>query len=147
MAEAIARNLFEMSRLKVPILVTVIGEGGSGGAIGIGVCDRVLMLENAYYSVISPEGCAAILWRDRGKAEQAAAALKGTAKELLDLKIIDEIIKEPMGGAHKDPAAMAATLKEALKRHYESLKNLPVEALIEQRYQKFRAMGVWETAS
>ena len=143
-AEAIARNLFEMSRFKVPILVTVIGEGGSGGAIGIGVGDRVLMFENAYYSVISPEGCAAILWRDRGKAEAAAAALKGTARELLDLKIVDEIIKEPMGGAHKDPVAAAATLKEALKRHYASLKNLPVTQLIDERYKKFRAMGAWD---
>lgn len=143
-AEAIARNLFEMSRFKVPILVTVIGEGGSGGAIGIGVGDRVLMFENAYYSVISPEGCAAILWHDKGKAEAAAAALKGTAKELLDLKIIDEIIKEPLGGAHKDPVAAAAALKEALKRHYASLKNLPVAQLVDERYKKFRAMGVWD---
>jgi acetyl-CoA carboxylase carboxyl transferase subunit alpha len=143
-AEAIARNLFEMSRLKVPVIVAVIGEGGSGGALGIGVGDRVLMLENAYYSVISPEGCAAILWRDRGKAEQAAAALKGTARELLDLKIIDEIVKEPLGGAHKDPAAAAAALKEAVKRNLAELAVKAVPALLDERYMKFRAMGAWE---
>ena len=143
-AEAIARNLFEMSRLSVPIVVAVIGEGGSGGALGIGVGDRVLMLENAYYSVISPEGCAAILWRDRGKAEQAAAALKGTAKELLDLKVIDEIVKEPLGGAHKDVDLAAANLKEAVKRNLGELRKLALPALLDGRYKKFRAMGVWE---
>jgi acetyl-CoA carboxylase carboxyl transferase subunit alpha len=143
-AEAIARNLFEMSRFKVPIIISIIGEGQSGGALGIGVGDRVLMLENAYYSVISPEGCAAILWPGKNKAEDAAAALKGTAKELLELKIIDEIIKEPMGGAQKDPAATFAALKEALKRHASALKKLSVEDLLEQRYKKFRAMGVWD---
>jgi acetyl-CoA carboxylase carboxyl transferase subunit alpha len=143
-AEAIARNLFEMSRLKVPIIVAVIGEGGSGGALGIGVGDRVLMLENAYYSVISPEGCAAILWRDRGKAEQAAAALKGTAKELLELKVIDEIVKEPLGGAHQDAAAAAAGLKESVKRNLKELQAMGLDALLEARYRKFRAMGVWE---
>jgi acetyl-CoA carboxylase carboxyl transferase subunit alpha len=146
-AEAIARNLFEMSRLEVPIIVVVIGEGGSGGALGIGVGDRVLMLENAYYSVISPEGCAAILWRDRGKAEQAAAALKGTARELLELKVIDEIVKEPLGGAHRDPAAAAATLKECVKRNLAELQKLKTDALLEGRYQKFRAMGVWENVA
>jgi acetyl-CoA carboxylase carboxyl transferase subunit alpha len=143
-AEAIARNLFEMARLKVPIIVVIIGEGGSGGALGIGVGDRVLMFENAYYSVISPEGCAAILWRDRGKAEDAAAALKGTAKELLELKVIDEIVKEPLGGAHQDPAAVAASLKEALLRNLGELKPLGVKELLDGRYKKFRSMGVWE---
>ena len=143
-AEAIARNLFEMSRLEVPIIVAVIGEGGSGGALGIGVGDRVLMLENAYYSVISPEGCAAILWRDRGKAEQAAAALKGTAKELLELRVIDEIVKEPLGGAHKDVTLAAANLKEAVLRNLGELKGLKLDALLDGRYKKFRAMGVWE---
>lgn len=143
-AEAIAKNLFEMARLKVPVVVAVIGEGGSGGALGIGVGDRVLMLENAYYSVISPEGCAAILWRDRGKAEQAAAALKGTARELLDLKVIDEIIKEPLGGAHQDVALAAANLKEAVKRNFAELKAISLPALLDGRYKKFRAMGAWE---
>src|SRR5665213_2486427 len=110
-AEAIARNLAEMSLFKVPIIVTVIGEGGSGGALGIGVGDRILMLENGFYSVISPEGCAAILWRDPKKAQQAAEALKGTARDLVKLKIVDEIVPEPMGGAHRDPAKVAASLK------------------------------------
>lgn len=143
-AEAIARNIFEMSKLKVPVLITIIGEAQSGGALGIGLGDRVLMFENAYYSVISPEGCAAILWRDRGKAEQAAAALKGTAAELLEWKIIDEIVKEPLGGAHKDVAVASANLKESIKRHYEELKKLSLEELLDRRYKKFRAMGVWD---
>ncbi len=146
-AEAIARNLFEMSRFRIPIIVTIIGEGGSGGALGIGVGDRVLMMENAYYSVISPEGCAAILWGGRDRSEDAAAALKGTAKDLLELKVIDEILKEPQGGAHSDPAAMAATLKEALKRHLAELKPLGLDALVQNRYEKFRAMGAWENVA
>ncbi len=143
-AEAIARNLMEMSRFKVPIIVAVIGEGGSGGALGIGVGDRVLMLENAYYSVISPEGCAAILWRGSGKAEAAAGALRGTAKDLLELKVIDEIVKEPLGGAHKDTAAAAQNLKEALSRNLGELLKMERRALVEARYAKFRAMGSWE---
>ena len=142
-AEAIARNLAEMSLFKVPIIVTVIGEGGSGGALGIGVGDRVLMLENGFYSVISPEGCAAILWRDRGRAEQAAEALKGTARDLLKLKIIDDIVEEPLGGAHRDPALAASNLKTALIKHLNELKKLDETTLVDQRYAKFRAMGVW----
>jgi acetyl-CoA carboxylase carboxyl transferase subunit alpha len=145
-AEAIARNLAEMSLFKVPIIVTVIGEGGSGGALGIGVGDRVLMLENGFYSVISPEGCAAILWRDRGRAEQAAGALKGTAKELLALKVIDEIVPEPLGGAHRDPALAAENLKQALLRNLDSLTKVPAEQLVEQRYAKYRALGAWDAA-
>lgn len=143
-AEAIARNLAEMSLFEVPIVVTVIGEGGSGGAIGIGVGDRILMLENGFYSVISPEGCAAILWRDRGKAEQAAEALKGTAQDLLRLGVIDEVVAEPLGGAHRDPAAAAASLKEALKRHLDQLCAIDPKGLVEQRYAKFRALGAYE---
>ncbi len=143
-AEAIARNLYEMSRFSVPIVVVIIGEGGSGGALGIGVGDRVLMLENAYYSVISPEGCAAILWRDRGKAEEAAEALKGTAKELQELGIIDEIVAEPLGGAHQDPPQAVASLKAAIKKHLDDLLKKDEAERIETRYQKFRAMGVWE---
>jgi acetyl-CoA carboxylase carboxyl transferase subunit alpha len=142
-AEAIARNLAEMSLFKVPIIVTVIGEGGSGGALGIGVGDRILMLQNGFYSVISPEGCAAILWRDRGRAEQAAEALKGTAPELLKLKVIDEIVPEPLGGAHRDPAQAAAYLKTALLKHLVELQAVAPDALVEQRYAKYRAMGEW----
>lgn len=145
-AEAIARNLAEMSLFKVPIIVTVIGEGGSGGALGIGIGDRILMLENGFYSVISPEGCAAILWRDRGRAEQAAEALKGTARELLALKVIDEIVPEPLGGAHRDPAAAAASLKSALIRNLDELAGVDPAALVDKRYAKYRAMGSWDAA-
>jgi acetyl-CoA carboxylase carboxyl transferase subunit alpha len=142
-AEAIARNLAEMSLFKVPIIVTIIGEGGSGGALGVGVGDRILMLENGFYSVISPEGCAAILWRDRGRAEQAAEALKGTAPELLKLKVIDDIVPEPLGGAHRDPAQAAANLKAALLKHLGALDKLKPAELVEARYAKYRAMGSW----
>ena len=145
-AEAIARNLAEMSLFQVPIVVTVIGEGGSGGAIGIGVGDRVLMLENGFYSVISPEGCAAILWRDRGRAEQAAEALKGTAKDLLRMKVVDEVVPEPLGGAHRDPAAAAASLKAVLIRHLDELCQLDPTVLVDQRYAKYRAIGAWQGA-
>ncbi len=140
-AEAIARNLFEMSHLRVPIVVAVIGEGGSGGAIGIAVGDRLLMLENAFYSVISPEGCAAILWKDRAKAERAAEALKATAKDLLALGVVDAIVPEPMGGAHRDAAAAAEKLKQAALAAFAELDPLPVEQLLEERYRKFRAIG------
>jgi acetyl-CoA carboxylase carboxyl transferase subunit alpha len=143
-AEAIARNLAEMSLFKVPIVVAVIGEGGSGGALGIGVGDRILMLENGFYSVISPEGCAAILWRDPKKAQQAAEALKGTARDLLKLNIIDEVVPEPVGGAHHDPAKTAANLKAALIRHLDELCALDPEELVRRRYAKFRAMGSWQ---
>jgi acetyl-CoA carboxylase carboxyl transferase subunit alpha len=140
-AEAIAVNLREMMLLEVPVIAAVIGEGGSGGALGIGVADRVLILENAYYSVISPEGCAAILWKDRAAAPKAAAALKITARDLHELGLVDEIIPEPLGGAHTDRAAMAATLKEHLLKHLQNLEKLPIADLLKARYAKFRAFG------
>src|SRR5271163_131106 len=140
-AEAIAVNLREMTLLEVPIIAAVIGEGGSGGALGIGVADRVLILENAYYSVISPEGCAAILWKDRANAAKAAAALKITAKDLLQLKLVDEIIPEPLGGAHTDMALTAANLKTHLLKHLEEILALPVAERLKKRYEKFRAHG------
>ena len=143
-AEAIAYNLREMSQLKVPILVIVIGEGGSGGALGIGVGDRVCMLENAYYSVISPEGCAAILWRNRAYASDAAEALKITADHLLKLKIIDEIIREPLGGAHRDHKATAKALKDCISKNIASLSSISKTKLLEKRYKKFRSIGFWE---
>jgi acetyl-CoA carboxylase carboxyl transferase subunit alpha len=140
-SEAIAVNLREMALLEVPVISAVIGEGGSGGALGIGVADRVLILENAYYSVISPEGCAAILWKDRANAGKAAAALKITAKDLLQLKLVDEIIPEPLGGAHTNYDATAATLKTALLKHLEEIQALPVAERLKKRYEKFRAHG------
>jgi len=140
-AEAIAVNLREMTLLEVPIITAVIGEGGSGGALGIGVADRVLILENAYYSVISPEGCAAILWKDRANAAKAAAALRITANDLLELKLVDEIVPEPLGGAHTNLPAMAATLKTHLLKHLGEILALPVPERLKQRYQKFRAHG------
>lgn len=143
-AEAIAVNLREMMLFEVPIIATVIGEGGSGGALGIGVADRVLILENAYYSVISPEGCAAILWKDRSAASKAAEALKITAKHLLELKLVDEIIPEPLGGAHSNPAETAATLKTYLIKHLEEVLALPVPDRLKKRYEKFRSFGHFE---
>lgn len=140
-AEAIARNLREMSRLQSPIVVTVIGEGGSGGALGIGVGDRVLILENAIYSVISPESCAAIVWRDSGKAELAAHALKLTAPDLLQLGLVDEIVPEPPHGAHTDHLGAAALLGPVLERSLQELKTLPLDELLKRRYQKFRQMA------
>lgn len=140
-AQAIALNLREMARVGVPIVATVIGEGGSGGALGIGIADRVCVLENAYYSVISPEGCAAILWKSGAKAPEAAEVLKLTAQDLLQMEIIDEIIPEPLGGAHRDPAWMAETLKEVILRHLKELKGLQKEELLRLRYQKFRTIG------
>ncbi len=140
-AGAIAENLREMSRMKVPLISLVIGEGGSGGALGLGVGDRLLMLENAVYSVISPEGCAAILWKERSKAPEAAKALNLTAQDLLRWGIIDEIIPEPLGGAHRDYESSAANLKEALKRNLEELAEFSGEELIEKRYNKYRKMG------
>src|SRR5271156_4982673 len=146
-AEAIAVNLREMTLLEVPIITAVIGEGGSGGALGIGVADRVLILENAYYSVISPEGCAAILWKDRANTAKAAAALKITAKDLLELKIVDEIVPEPLGGAHTDPAATAAILKERLLHNLEAILELSIADRLKKRYEKFRSHGQFiETA-
>lgn len=140
-AEAIAVNLREMMLLEVPIIAAVIGEGGSGGALGIGVADRVLILENAYYSVISPEGCAAILWKDRSAAARAAEALKITARHLQELGLVDEVIPEPLGGAHNDPAAASANLKNALTRHLEQVLALSGPNRLSQRYEKFRAFG------
>jgi acetyl-CoA carboxylase carboxyl transferase subunit alpha len=140
-AEAIAFNLREMSRLPVPIVVTITGEGGSGGALAIAVGDRVFMLENSVYSVISPEGCASIMWRDPSKAELAAEALKITAPDLLEMKLIDEIVPEPDGGAHTDHQSAARLLEPVLARSLAELSQLPSERLIEQRYQKFRQMG------
>lgn len=140
-AEAIARNLAEMSVIETPILVVVTGEGGSGGALGIGVGDVILMLSNAVYSVISPEGCAAILWRDESKAPEAAEALKVTATSLLDLGIIDEIIPEPSGGAHRAPAETVARVKQAVVRHLDSLVRVASAKLVEKRYEKFSRMG------
>jgi acetyl-CoA carboxylase carboxyl transferase subunit alpha len=140
-AEAIARNLREMARLPVPIIVTITGEGGSGGALGIAVGDCVLLMENAVYSVISPEGCASILWRDSGKAELAAAALKITAPELVDLDLIDGVVPEPDGGAHTNHEEAARLLDPILLRTLEELMSIPVPQLLEKRYQRFRRMG------
>jgi acetyl-CoA carboxylase carboxyl transferase subunit alpha len=139
--EAIARNLREMARLPVPVIVTVTGEGGSGGALAIAVGDRVNILENGFYSVISPEGCASIIWRDAAKAETAAEAMKITAIDLKELGIVDEIVKEPEGGAHTDLEAAAQFLDEVLDRQLIELTNEPVKALVEARYKKFRQMG------
>jgi acetyl-CoA carboxylase carboxyl transferase subunit alpha len=139
--EAIARNLREMARLPVPVIVTVTGEGGSGGALAIAVGDRVNILENGFYSVISPEGCASIIWRDAAKAETAAEAMKITAIDLKELGIVDEIVKEPEGGAHTDLEAAAQFLDEVLDRQLIELANEPVKALVEARYKKFRQMG------
>ncbi len=140
-AEAIARNLREMARLPVPIIVTINGEGGSGGALAIAVGDKVNMLDNAIYSVISPEGCASIMWRDPAKAEIAAIALKITARDLLELDLIDEIVPEPEGGAHLDHEAAAQLLDPVLERSLDELVRLPVPQLLERRYDKFRRMG------
>ena len=141
-AEAIAVNLREMMVLDTPIIACVIGEGGSGGALGIGVADRVLILENAYYSVISPEGCAAILWKHRSHAPEAAAALKLSAPDLKAMEMVDDVIPEPPGGAHRDPDKTAASLKATLIRHLEEVMKLPKRKLLTGRYQKFRKFGV-----
>ncbi|MGI8432796.1 MAG: acetyl-CoA carboxylase carboxyltransferase subunit alpha [Chthoniobacterales bacterium] len=140
-AEAIAVNLREMMTLKVPIIACVIGEGGSGGALGIGVADRVLILENAYYSVISPEACSAILWKDRKHAPEAAEALKLTADDLMRLGVIDEVVPEPEGGAHRDHDLAAANLGRALRRNLKNALELPIDDLREARYAKFRKLG------
>jgi acetyl-CoA carboxylase carboxyl transferase subunit alpha len=143
-AEAIATNLKMMVMLRTPIIPIVIGEGGSGGALAIGVGDRILMLENSIYSVISPEGCAAILWKDGEKGKEAAAeSLKLTAADLSRLGVIDEIVKEPLGGAHRDPKGMAATLKEVVERHLKDLEKMDMEELLRLRYEKFRRMGAF----
>ena len=140
-AWAIAENLMLMARLRVPIVSVVIGEGGSGGALGIGVGDRILMLEHAYYSVISPEGCAAILWNSAEKAKDAAEALKLTSFDLKELGIVDEVVREPLGGAHRRPEEMARRLKDVLDRELEELAAQPLEEMLERRYRKFREIG------
>ena len=142
-SEAIAVNLREMMRLRVPIVAAVIGEGGSGGALGIGVADHVLILENAYYSVISPEACSAILWRDRRHAAEAAEALKLTAQDLLKLDVVDEIVSEPEGGAHRDYDSVTANLGKALRHALQQISKVSVADLLERRYQKFRRLGVF----
>jgi acetyl-CoA carboxylase carboxyl transferase subunit alpha len=141
--QAIAINQEEMSRLKVPVVCTVIGEGGSGGALGIGVGDKLLILEHAYYSVISPEGCAAILWRSGDKAPEAAKALKLTSKDLFELNVIDEIVAEPTGGAHSNPREMGDTLKRILTKHLDKLAETPVDTLLEERYRRIRRIGAY----
>jgi acetyl-CoA carboxylase carboxyl transferase subunit alpha len=143
-AHSIAVNLRELSMLPTPMVCVVIGEGGSGGALGIGLGDHVAILQFAYYSVISPEGCAGILWKDGKQAELAARALKLTSADLLRMKIVDEVIQEPLGGAHRDHRAMAASLKQSLKRALNRLTTVPIDRLLERRYQKFRRMGVYE---
>jgi acetyl-CoA carboxylase carboxyl transferase subunit alpha len=140
-AAAIARNILEMFDVKVPIICLVIGEGGSGGALGIGVGDRIAMLENSYYSVISPEGCAAILWKSGDKAPEAAEALKLTSKDLLRLGLVDKVIEEPLGGAHRDPKAAVDRVKLQLVEWLRELQAVPMPELLEQRYRKFRGMG------
>lgn len=142
-AQAIAENQMIMSRLKVPIIVVIIGEGGSGGALGIGIGDRVLILEHSYYSVISPEGCAAILWKDRAKAPLAAEALKLTAQDLLKLEIVDKVVPEPLGGAHREPVKVAETLKQYLIEELNILKEKSTAKLLSDRYKRFRRLGVF----
>jgi len=141
-SQAIATNLREMPLIATPIISVVIGEGGSGGALGVGVADRVYVLENSYYSVISPEGCAAILWKDGTKASEAAAVLKLTGEDLIKLKVIDGIIPEPLGGAHRNPEKTAGNIKEVLIRDLKELKSLKKEELLKLRYRKFRSMGI-----
>jgi len=145
-SEAIARNLMEMAELKIPIVCTVIGEGGSGGALAIGVGDRTVMLEYSTYSVISPEGCASILWKDAGKARDAAEQLGLTAKRLLDLGLVDKLVREPIGGAHRKPKQMARRLKAVLVNELDALEGLPVDTLLEQRYRRLRSYGAYEAA-
>ena len=142
--EAIARNLYEMMKLKVPVICVIIGEGASGGALGIGIGDKVLMLENTWYSVISPESCSSILWRDWDHKEQAANALKLTSKDMLKNKLIDGVIKEPLGGAHADPEKMYKKIKTEIKKHINKLSEVPVDELVEQRIDKFCDMGVYK---
>ncbi|HEC68950.1 MAG TPA: acetyl-CoA carboxylase carboxyltransferase subunit alpha [Candidatus Omnitrophica bacterium] len=146
-AQAIAENICQMFGIKTPIICCVIGEGGSGGALGIGVGDKVLMLENAYYSVISPEGCSAILWKDSSKVREAAEALKLTSFDLLKFGIIDEIVPEPLGGVHKDVELSSQNLKEALLRNLKVLQKLSLDQLLKKRYEKFRKIGVFKEES
>lgn len=145
-SEAIAANLREMAMLRTPTISVVVGEGGSGGALGIGVTNRVLIFENSYYSVISPEGCAAILWKDSAAAPKAAAALKVTADHLETLGVVDEVVAEPPGGAHNDPAQAAGALKYSLQKHLNDLRALTLDQVVETRYERFRHFGVYEEA-
>ena len=145
-SEAIARNLFEMSNLAAPILSVVIGEGGSGGALAIGVCDRLVMLQFSVYSVISPESCASILWKSTEKKEIAADAMGGTADRLKKLGLVDEVLKEPHGGAHRDPHAMAETLRSSVARNLAELRQLPVTQLLDARQARLRSFGVFTDA-
>jgi acetyl-CoA carboxylase carboxyl transferase subunit alpha len=145
-SEAIARNLLEMAELRIPVICTVVGEGGSGGALAIGVGDRTLMLEYSTYSVITPEGCASILWKTAERAKDAAEALGLTAPRLLEHKLIDRIVPEPLGGAHRDPAAMAATLKATILEELALLETVDIETLLERRYQRLRSYGAYATA-
>jgi acetyl-CoA carboxylase carboxyl transferase subunit alpha len=140
-AESIAVNIRDMMTLKTPTIAIVIGEGGSGGALGIGVADRVLMLENAYYSVISPEGCAAILWKHRKHAPEAAEALKLTATDLKEFKLVDDVVPEPLGGAHQNQEQAITNLRDSVVKHIDELKKIPMEQLLEERYEKFRRVG------
>jgi len=142
-SEAIARNLFEMAQLEVPVITAVIGEGGSGGALAIGVCDRLIMLQYSVYSVISPEGCASILWKSAERKELAAEAMGITADRLSKLGLVDEVLKEPLGGAHRDPQQMADVLKEALLRHLREVEQLPAPELLPRRYARLRGQGVY----
>jgi acetyl-CoA carboxylase carboxyl transferase subunit alpha len=148
-SEALARNILEMAHLPVPIVTVVIGEGGSGGALALAVGDVVMMLENSIYSVITPEGCAAILWKDASKAEQAAESLRLTAQDLLELKVVDEVIPEPLGGAHRDPEETARRVKDTVVRHLRALIDLPKQELLDRRLEKYLKMGVYleETAA
>jgi acetyl-CoA carboxylase carboxyl transferase subunit alpha len=142
-SEAIARNLFVMSTLRTPIISVVIGEGGSGGALAIGVCDRLLMLQYATYSVISPEGCASILWKSADKKEAAAEAMNVTAEGLRDLGLVDEVLREPLGGAHRDPMGMAKVLRDALDVQLEILEKIPLDELVQQRSRRIAGFGVY----
>lgn len=145
-SEAIARNLMEMAELRIPIVCTVIGEGGSGGALAIGVGDRTLMLEYGTYSVISPEGCASILWKDAAKAKDAAEQLGLTAKRLHSLGLVDKVVREPIGGAHRNPRQMATRLKAVLVNELDTLEKLPLDQLLQKRYERLRGYGAYEAA-
>lgn len=145
--EAIARNLYEMSRLRVPTIATITGEGGSGGALALAVADRVLMLENAIYSVISPEGCASIMWKDATRKQQAAAALKYTAKDTKALGCVDDVIREPQGGSQADPGEAFALVNRSLRKHFNELKKMPLEDLLAKRYDKFRNIAQFYTTA
>jgi acetyl-CoA carboxylase carboxyl transferase subunit alpha len=142
--ESIARNLYVMSMLKIPIVTVVIGEGGSGGALALGIADRVMMLEHATYSVISPEGCAAILWNNGAKASEAAELLKLTAQDLFQMKVIDEVVEEPIGGAHRDPRRASELLKEAITRNLGEVRSMEPDELVKLRYEKFRKLGTFD---